>query len=91
MALGPTTRARSRAATDSMSSPASSEFLSQQESLSYQGASRWRSADGERIYTWDHTHGEIEVFNKRGKHLGAADPQTGVLIKPPRKGRTIDV
>lgn len=40
-------------------------------------------------YTWDSMHGELEVFNKSGRHLGAACPQTGVLIKPPVKGRRI--
>jgi hypothetical protein len=40
-------------------------------------------------YTWDSMHGELEVFSKSGRHLGAACPQTGVLIKPPVKGRRI--
>ncbi|NOQ34701.1 MAG: hypothetical protein GQ569_02265 [Methylococcaceae bacterium] len=40
-------------------------------------------------YTWDSLHGEIEVFNKRGRHLGVADPITGKLIKPAVKGRKI--
>lgn len=52
---------------------------------------RWKSKDGDRIYTWDSLHGEIEVFNKRGKHLGAIDAITGALIKNAVKGRTIDV
>jgi hypothetical protein len=55
------------------------------------GDRRWRSKDGKRIYTWDSLHGEIEVFNRRGRHLGAADAVTGVLTKPAVKGRTIDV
>jgi len=37
------------------------------------GEKRWRSQDGKRLYTWDWTHGEIEVFNKRGHHLGTLD------------------
>lgn len=52
---------------------------------------RWSSSDGKRFYTWDSLHGEIEVFNKRGLHLGAADAETGILIKPAVKGRFIDV
>lgn len=55
------------------------------------GERRWRSPDGRRLYTWDHLHGEIEVFTKRGIHIGAADAVTGVLFKPAVKGRTIDV
>ena len=57
----------------------------------FDGERRWRSIDGQRLYTWDAYHGEIEVFNKRGRHLGAAEPMHGVLIKPPVKGRKIDV
>ena len=54
------------------------------------GQKRWKSKDLKKIYTWDSLHGEIEVFNKRGKHLGAISPQGG-LIKLAVKGRTIDV
>ena len=36
-------------------------------------------------------HGEIEVFNARGKHLGAMDPVTGEMIKSAVPGRAIDV
>lgn len=56
----------------------------------FNGQKRWRSADNKRIYTWDSLHGEIEVFNKRGKHLGVLNPQ-GDFIKEPIKGRKIDV
>ncbi|MGZ5200924.1 MAG: colicin E3/pyocin S6 family cytotoxin [Telluria sp.] len=55
------------------------------------GQKRWRSKDGTRLYTWDWTHGEIEVFNKRGRHLGSLDAITGELIKDPVPGTTIDV
>ena len=33
----------------------------------------------------------IEVFNRRGKHLGAANPDTGVMIKDAKPGRRNDV
>ena len=56
-----------------------------------EGRKVWRSHDGERFYTWDSLHGEIEVFNKRGLHLGVVDPITGVAIKPAVKGRNINV
>jgi hypothetical protein len=55
------------------------------------GEKRWRSTDGKRLYTWDAFHGEIEVFNARGKHLGAIDPLTGEPIKDAVRGRKIDV
>lgn len=75
----------------SISIPAHS-FLDECELLgAFNGERRWRSADGRRLYTWDFLHGEIEVFNARGWHLGAADALTGVLFKPARKGRRINV
>ena len=55
------------------------------------GQRRWRSDGGKRLYTWDALHGEVEVFNARGKHLGALDPVTGALVKPAVPGRIIDV
>ncbi len=57
----------------------------------FNGEKRWRSKDKQRIYTWDGLHGEIEVFNSRGKHLGVLEAQNGMLVKPARKGRRIDV
>ncbi len=35
-------------------------------------------------------HGEIEVYNRRGKHLGVLNP-AGVMISEAIPGRTIDV
>lgn len=55
------------------------------------GVKFWRSLDGERLYTWDSLHGEIEVFNKRGQHLGALDAVSGALTKDPVRGRKVDV
>jgi hypothetical protein len=55
------------------------------------GERRWRSKDGKRLYTWDALHGEVEVFNRRGRHLGAIDPRTGIGLKPAVPGRRIDV
>ena len=67
-------------------------FLDGCERLGYiYGEVRWRNADGTRLYTWDALHGEIEVFNARGKHLGAADAVTGVLFKDAERGRKIIV
>ncbi len=67
-------------------------ILEQFESLgAFNGERRWRSNGGDRLYTWDSFHGEIEVFNKRGKHLGVVDALTGELVKNPVRGRTIDV
>ncbi|MGE5268289.1 MAG: colicin E3/pyocin S6 family cytotoxin [Thiohalocapsa sp.] len=57
----------------------------------FRGQRRWRSDGGRRLYTWDSLHGEVEVFNTRGKHLGALDPVTGAWVKRAIPGRTIDV
>jgi len=54
------------------------------------GKKRWMSDKGKRLYEWDSLHGEIEVYNKRGHHLGVMD-STGKYIKPAVKGRCIDV
>jgi len=48
-------------------------------------------SEGKRLYTWDAKHGELEVFNRRGLHLGAVDPTTGEMTKKAEKGRWIDV
>lgn len=67
-------------------------FLDECEALGFvHGSKRWRRSDLKRLYTWDSLHGELEVFNLRGVHVGAADPLTGIVFKPPVKGRTIDV
>lgn len=67
-------------------------FLDDCEYLGHKhGERRWRSLDKKRIFTWDAFHGEIEAFTARGFHLGAVDALTGIAIKPPVAGRTIDV
>jgi hypothetical protein len=55
------------------------------------GEKRWRSKDRTKIYTCDFSHGEIEVFNRRGCHLGVLHAVTGKLIKGAVAGRKIDV
>lgn len=67
-------------------------YLDQMEYLGFKnGNMLWRSLCGRRYYTWDSLHGEIEVFNKRGRHLGVLEARTGVLIKDAVAGRSIDV
>lgn len=55
------------------------------------GRKVWTTPDRDRYYTWDTLHGEVEVFNKRGKHLGAARPVTGELYKPADRRKSLDV
>ncbi|MFY7962296.1 MAG: colicin E3/pyocin S6 family cytotoxin [Elsteraceae bacterium] len=50
----------------------------------------WRNRRGDRLYTWDSLHGEVEVFNGRGFHLGAVDPLSGLMIKEAVRGRRIE-
>jgi uncharacterized protein RhaS with RHS repeats len=42
-----------------------------------------------RYYDWDHTHNDIEVYDKNNKHLGSMNPTTGEMYKPPVPGREL--
>lgn len=42
---------------------------------------RWVDPDG-NIYEWDYQHGRVEKYNKRGKHQGEYDAETGKQTKP---------
>lgn len=66
-------------------------FLHLLERVKRYGEQRWQSYNGKRIYTWDRLHGEVEVYNARGRHLGVLDPVSGRQIKPAVPGRKIDV
>ena len=68
-----------------------SPFLDGKERVTRRSGQRWRDPDGERYYEWDELHGEVEVYDKRGRHLGAADATTGIVYKPAKPGRKIDV
>nr|WP_309225145.1 colicin E3/pyocin S6 family cytotoxin [Salinispora sp. H7-4] len=59
------------------------------------GGTRALWEDKKFIYEWDSQHGEVEKYNKKGKHLGAFDPSTGEMMtdskgrpKGPIAGRT---
>lgn len=67
-------------------------FLDRMISLgAFNGIKRWRSPDGDRLYEYDGTHGEVEGYNKRGRHVGVFHAITGEMIKPAVRGRKIDV
>ena len=71
--------------------PANCYLYTHCESLGWvYGSRRWRSTNGKKLYEWDSLHGEIEVYNKRGKHLGVLD-HLGNPIKNAVEGRTIDI
>ncbi len=48
---------------------------------------RWKLAEG-GFADWDYQHGEVEVYNDRGKHQGSFDPETGERIDPPDPTKT---
>lgn len=50
---------------------------------------RWAGAKGQ-MYEEDTQHGELEKYNKRGRHEGSVDPATGEIIKGPVKGRSTE-
>lgn len=59
------------------------------EKIPHKGRARWKTPDG-KILEWDKQHGDVEVYDKRGKHQGSARPHSGEMYKPPVPGRRID-
>lgn len=51
---------------------------------------RWKLPD-KTILEWDYQHGEVEMYDKRGRHLGAYDPNTGEKLKNAVLTRRIEV
>lgn len=75
-----------------MVGPPIPSFLTEQQKLRVEGGRQiWVNADRTRYFTWDYTHGEIECFNKKGRHLGAMHALTGAFMKPAVPGRKINV
>jgi hypothetical protein len=50
---------------------------------------RWKTRDG-IIFEWDSQHGVVEKYNKRGKHLGEFDPETGEQTKSADATREVE-
>jgi hypothetical protein len=50
---------------------------------------RWKDSKGD-IYEWDYQHGAVEKYNKKGKHQGEFDPNTGKQTKPADKNRRVE-
>ncbi len=56
----------------------------------YKGKTRSSGTGSNRqFYQWDNTHGDIEVYDSRGNHLGSMHAITGAMYKPAVPGRTI--
>ena len=50
---------------------------------------RWKDKDG-NIYEWDYQHGKLEKYDRRGRHKGEFDPETGEQTKPPDSNRRVE-
>ncbi|MGW8465091.1 colicin E3/pyocin S6 family cytotoxin [Pseudomonas sp. CLCA07] len=50
---------------------------------------RWKNPKG-IIFEWDSQHGAVEMYDKRGRHLGEYDPTTGEQTKPADKTRNVE-
>ena len=50
---------------------------------------RWLLPNG-KIAEWDYQHGDVEVYNKRGKHEGSYDPENGEQTKDSVPGREVE-
>jgi hypothetical protein len=44
-----------------------------------------------RYYEWDFTHGDIEVYNSSGRHVGSMHPESGLMYKPAIPGRKLNL
>lgn len=55
------------------------------------GKQIWANRNRTAFFTWDSLHGEIEAFDKKGRHNGSLNSLNGELIKEAVKGRTINV
>jgi hypothetical protein len=41
---------------------------------------RWIDGSG-RLFEWDYQHGTVEMYDRRGRHLGEFDPRTAERLK----------
>jgi hypothetical protein len=48
------------------------------------------SGGNRRFYERDHTHGDVEVYDARRRHLGSANPETGAMTTPSVPGRSCE-
>ncbi|HBO0103131.1 TPA: S-type pyocin domain-containing protein [Pseudomonas aeruginosa] len=50
---------------------------------------RWKDKKG-NIYEWDSQHGSVEMYDKRGRHLGEFNSNTGARTKPADPKRSVE-
>jgi len=63
-----------------------------QDSSPYRGSIRTNGENGraKEYREWDHTHNDIETYDRHGFHTGSRDPVTGDRTKPAKPGRRLD-
>jgi len=50
---------------------------------------RWKNPKG-IIFEWDSQHAAVEMYDRRGRHLGEYDPTTGEQTNPADKTRSVE-
>jgi hypothetical protein len=50
---------------------------------------RWIDRTDGTIYEWDYQHGTVEKYDRRGRHLGEFDAETGTQLKEADPNRSI--
>jgi len=65
-------------------------FIRKLERYFFEGRHIWISDDRRFRFTWDSLHGEVEVYTRRGRHVGVMNCNRQ-LIGSAVKGRRIDV
>jgi hypothetical protein len=55
------------------------------------GRHRWFDEPTGYTYEWDYQHGRVERYDRRGRHLGEFDADTGVMTKPADPRQTIEI
>lgn len=50
---------------------------------------RWEIPGGP-VLEWDYQHGTVEMYNRRGRHIGECDPNTGKQLTRPIPTRSIE-
>lgn len=67
-------------------------YLDRQEKLKIvDGRQVWANKERSRYFTWDALHGEIEIFDRHGYHLGTLDAVSGKPVKNAVRGRKLNV
>ncbi|MFE3965371.1 RHS repeat-associated core domain-containing protein, partial [Streptomyces cyaneofuscatus] len=69
--------------------PANSPFWKGLKSHKGKTKTNGKTGKNKRYYEWDYTHGDVEVYDSKGNHLGSADPMGGKIYKPRVNGRKI--